>query len=115
MNTASRLSTGTFYFAHIGTSHFAATHSRVKDLIDLTLLIRSDGLSPSRAANALRLVFQRRLTHELPAALAEPPLDWERRFVALAGECQLESDMNGVFRGVAEFFESVMQGGREQS
>ena len=96
---------------HAYTLPRSSTNSRVKDLIDLALLIGSGELSPTRAADALRLTFQRRLTHELPVALVEPPQDWERRFQALADECQLKADMNTVFRGVEEFFERMINGG----
>lgn len=96
---------------HAYTLPRSSTNSRVKDLIDLALLIRSGGLSRTRAADALHLTFQRRRSHELPAALAEPPQDWERRFVALAEECQLEGDMDVVFTIVEEFFERMRKRG----
>jgi hypothetical protein len=94
---------------HAYTLPRSSTNSRVKDLIDLALLIRSGGLSPTRAADALLLTFQRRRTHELPAVLVEPPRDWERRFLALAEECQLEGDMDTVFSSVEEFFQRMMR------
>jgi hypothetical protein len=96
---------------HAYTLPRSSTNSRVKDLIDLALLIRSGGLSPTRAADALLLTFQRRRTHELPAGLVEPSRDWERRFLALAEECQLEGDMDTVFSSVEEFFERMMRTG----
>jgi hypothetical protein len=96
---------------HAYTLPRSSSNSRVKDLIDLALLIGSGEFSPTRAADALRLTFQRRLTHELPVALLGPPQDWERRFQALADECQLKADMNTVFRGVEEFFERMINGG----
>lgn len=100
---------------HAYTLPRSSTNSRVKDLIDLALLIRSGGLSPTRAADALHLTFERRRTHKLPAVLVEPPRDWERRFLALAEECQLEGDMDTVFSGVEEFFERMMKGGGGRS
>ncbi len=100
---------------HAYTLPRSSTNSRVKDLIDLALLIRSGGLSPTQAADALHLTFQRRRTHELPALLVEPPQDWERRFLALAEECQLEGDMDTVFNSVDEFFERMMKGGGGRS
>jgi hypothetical protein len=95
---------------HAYTLPRSSANSRVKDLIDLALLIGSGDLSPTRAADALRLTFQRRRTHELPLALVEPPQDWERRFLALADECQLKGSMNRVFRAVEEFFERMVNG-----
>jgi len=40
-----------------------AANSRVKDLVDLALLIGSDGLDKPRILEALRLTFERRATH----------------------------------------------------
>jgi len=53
-----------------------SANSRVKDLVDMTLLIASGGLD-----DALHLTFERRGTHELPTTLVPPPADWQIRFV----------------------------------
>jgi len=95
---------------HAYTLPRSSANSRVKDLIDLALLIRSSGLTPKRAADAVHLTFDRRRTHELHPALLKPPRDWQARFLALAEECQLEGDMDTVFGEVEEFFEHMMKG-----
>lgn len=41
-----------------------AANSRVKDLVDLALLIGSSGLDKQRIMDALRLIFERRGTHD---------------------------------------------------
>src|ERR1043166_4501571 len=53
-----------------------AANSRVKDLVDLALLIGSGGLDWPRVLDALRLTFERRGTHDLPAGLVPPSADW---------------------------------------
>ena len=100
---------------HAYTLPRSSTNSRVKDLVDLALLIGSGGLSAQGTAAALRVTFERRRTHQLPAALLEPPPDWHGRFLTLAQECELEGDMDRVFRGVQEFFERMRKsvGGRD--
>lgn len=50
-------------------------NSRVRDLVDLYLLIESDSLDLSRATEALRRTFERRVTHEIPVTLTPPPPD----------------------------------------
>jgi len=85
-----------------------STNSRVKDLVDLALLTRSAQLNTDRAAEALRVTFARRRTHELPTILSAPPRDWQARFQALAEECQIEEDMEAAFNGVASFFHMVV-------
>ena len=74
-----------------------AANSRVKDLVDLALLIGSGGLDKQRILEALRLTFERRGTHDLPANLVPPPADWQIPFHALAEECGLPTDVAAVF------------------
>ncbi len=83
-------------------------NSRVKDLVDLALLIGSGGLDKQRILDALRLTFERRGTHDLPASLVPPPADWQIPFQALAEECGLPTDVAAVFAGVQEFVEEVL-------
>jgi len=85
-----------------------AANSRVKDLVDLALLIGSGGLDWHRVLDALRLTFERRGTHDLPAGLVAPPADWQIPFQALAEECGLQTDVAAVFAGVQEYFEEVL-------
>ena len=59
-------------------------------------------------AVALRLTFERRGTHDLPANLVPPPADWQVPFHALAEECGLPTDVAGVFAGVQKFVEEVL-------
>jgi hypothetical protein len=85
-----------------------ASNSRVKDLVDLALLIGSGGLDTQRILEALRLTFERRGTHDLPAGLAQPPVDWQTPFRALAEECGLPTDIAVVFAGLQEYLEEVL-------
>ena len=84
-----------------------SANSRVKDLVDMILLIASGGLDRRRVAEALHLTFERRGTHELPVSLIPPPADWQVPFRALAEECRLPGDLAVVFAGVKEFLDEV--------
>ncbi|MBI3679347.1 MAG: hypothetical protein HY235_03005 [Acidobacteria bacterium] len=77
-------------------------------MVDLALLIGSGGLDKQRILDALRLTFERRGTHELPAGLVPPPADWQIPFQALAEECGLSPDVAAVFDGVQEYLEEVL-------
>jgi hypothetical protein len=79
-------------------------NTRVKDLVDLILLIERTKLDAARLPNAIRETFQRRKTHEIPAALASPPLSWSRPFAEMAAECGLEPDIGKHFSVVTQFF-----------
>ena len=93
---------------HAYTLPRSAANSRVKDLVDLALLIGSDGLNTQRILDALHLTFERRGTHDLPTGLVPPPADWKTPFQALAEECGLSTDVAAVFAGVQEFLEEVL-------
>ncbi|MGH9608483.1 MAG: nucleotidyl transferase AbiEii/AbiGii toxin family protein [Bryobacteraceae bacterium] len=96
---------------HAYTLPRSSANSRVKDLVDLALLIGSGGLSPARVSDAVDITFKRRRTHALPAALLEPPRDWQGRFAVLAEEWQIKRDMDTVFTEVEEFFGRILKGG----
>lgn len=84
-----------------------AASSRVKDLVDLALLIGSGELDKRRILEALRLTFERRGTHDL-AGLDPPPADWQIPFQALAEECGLPTYVTAVFARVQQFLEEVL-------
>ena len=91
-----------------------ASNSRVKDLVDLALLISGSGLDSQRILDALRLTLESRGTHSLPPDLASPPVDWQAPFEALAEECGLPADIGAVFAGVRTFFEIVLASGTQK-
>jgi hypothetical protein len=96
---------------HAYTLPRSSQNSRVKDLVDLALLIGGDQLDQQRIMDALQMTFARRGTHALPASLPVPPEDWETPFRALAEECGLDLDIAAVFETVRKFFEDAIKGG----
>ncbi|MFP5205190.1 MAG: nucleotidyl transferase AbiEii/AbiGii toxin family protein [Acidobacteriota bacterium] len=96
---------------HAYTLPRSSQNSRVKDLVDLALLVGDDRLDRRRVVDALQLTFARRATHALPASLSAPPEDWEMPFRALAEECGLDLDIAVVFERVRTFVENLIKGG----
>jgi hypothetical protein len=92
---------------HAYTLPRSSANSRVKDLVDMALLIGSGGLDTRRVLDALHLTFERRGTHDLPSSLVSPPADWQVPFRALAEECRLPGDLAVVFAGVKQFLDEV--------
>ena len=82
-------------------------NSRVRDLVDLYLLIASASLDSDRCTEALRRTFERRATHDLPRELTPPPADWERPFQAMAEECQIDTEYQHAFSEVIRFWTTV--------
>ena len=80
-----------------------AVNSRVRDLVDMVLLIQSGTLVKSKVAEAVRVTFDRRRTHTLPRTLVHPPIDWRKPFEALATECRLSDGIEGAFAVLEKF------------
>src|SRR5208282_4246746 len=55
-----------------------AVNSRVRDLVDMVLLIQSRTLQSDKVAEAVRVTFDRRGTHVLPNLFPQPPKDWQK-------------------------------------
>ena len=82
-------------------------NTRVKDLVDLVLLIERTTMNAARLPKAIRETCQRRKTHEIPPALASPPVSWSKPFAELAVECGLAPNVEGQFELVAKFFSGL--------
>ena len=84
-----------------------APNSRVRDLVDMVLLIESGKLQTSRVLEALDATFRRRATHPVPDVLVPPPDAWISPFARLAAECSLELSVTDAFGIVREFRERL--------
>lgn len=82
-------------------------NSRVKDLIDLVLLLGSGGFSLEKCRIALKVIFKARGTHLLPGILLAPPPQWSDLFQKLAKECGLNPELMHAFDQVNNFYEQV--------
>jgi hypothetical protein len=74
-----------------------AANTRVRDLVDMVLLIQSGTLDKAQVGEAIRLTFDRRGTHTLPKTLPKPPSGWKKPYEALAKECGLSGTVEGAF------------------
>src|SRR6478672_2307467 len=77
-------------------------NSRVKDLVDLLLLMQTEMDQP-RLRDNIERTFAHRATHLLPPALPPPPESWRPRFQEPATECGLDVDMESAVRDVARY------------
>jgi hypothetical protein len=83
------------------------SNTRVKDLVDLVLLIDAGALDPERLFRDVRDTFQRRKTHDAPATLKPPPEFWRPVFAKLAGECGIDPDIEAQFERVRSYWEQL--------
>lgn len=78
-------------------------NSRVKDLVDLVLLIDAAPMDLERLRRDVADTFRRRGTHVLPERLEPPPAFWEPVFDKLAEECGINGGIGGQFARVERF------------
>jgi hypothetical protein len=64
-------------------------NARVKDLVDLVLLVHSGLLKVTEVEQALETTFRTRTTHSLQAELPKPPKIWSESFRSLAIDLEL--------------------------
>ncbi len=65
-------------------------NSRVRDLVDMLLLIRHSELEIARVGHSLRATFTRRGTHPVPETVPTPPAFWSVQFTSMAASCRIE-------------------------
>ncbi len=84
-----------------------AANTRVRDLVDMVLLIQSATLDRDRVTEAIRVTFERRKTHPLPNVLPAPPAEWQKPYEAFARECGLSGQAEDAFETLRRFAESI--------
>jgi predicted nucleotidyltransferase component of viral defense system len=83
-------------------------NSRVKDLIDLALLMASGELKTNFMKTAIRKIFEYRATHEIPKIISPPPSSWEPKFGKLAKECGLAWDLGKATEQISAFVRKIL-------
>jgi hypothetical protein len=82
-------------------------NSRVRDLVDMVLLIKRTKLNRGKTQDAIKATFKRRGTHSIPRKLSSPPLDWNKPFSFMSQECDLSMDVQGAFQIVNDFHQRL--------
>ncbi len=88
---------------HIYTRTDLQDNSRVKDLVDMVLLIKN-GMDMEKLAYAIDKTFRHRKTHKLPVSLKAPDKSWRGPYLKLAEQCRLSTDIDDAFHYVSAFF-----------
>jgi hypothetical protein len=83
-------------------------NTRVKDLVDMLLLIREGAIDEAAVRENLSKVFHRRNTHELPAKLPLPPDGWGMKFDLLAKECEMSESLDQDMQIVDNFYRKAI-------
>ncbi len=87
--------------------------SRVKDLVDLALLIERGLVEPATFARAVEAVFAERDADCPPRDLPDPPGDWRAPFASMAAEVDLsERTLDGAAGLVRRFYLAAFRDSR---
>jgi hypothetical protein len=75
--------------------HGDRINTRVRDLVDLMLLIELKLVKPTDVLPAVRHVFENRGTHPIPAVIPDPPESWTRDYAEDAAATSLQATTLG--------------------
>jgi len=84
-------------------------NSRVKDLVDLLLLIKLRTFEPQQFRKSLEAVFTIRATHPIPRYLIAPPEVWRVLFNKITKECQIECELEEAFGIIDSFYREMLK------
>lgn len=90
---------------HAYTRPRETANSRVRDLVDLVLILEHETLVPERLSRAIDATFRRRHTHPVPEVVPAPPPDWSKPLAALAAECELDYTLAAAHERVQAFWQ----------
>lgn len=82
-------------------------NTRVRDLVDLVLILEHETLAAERVSVAIDATFRRRGTHPVAGRVHEPPRAWATPFAALATECHLRHTLDTAHRHVETFWRQL--------
>jgi len=86
-------------------------NTRVKDLVDLVVLLQRGSLDPASVGVAVDATFAARRTHEVPSRVPDAPDSWKSEFASLAREAGLAlTDAGDAVDAVRGFWDSIEVG-----
>lgn len=83
-------------------------NSRVKDLVDMILLIDTGAIEPEDVAAAVVATFRHRDTHPIQESLPDPPKSWTRPYAAIATTCHIDVDIDTAVVHLREYYYHVI-------
>lgn len=83
--------------------------SRVKDFVDMVLLIEHGLPDKALVLKAIAATFDRRKTHPIPTELPPPPPAWERTYSDMAADCGVKKkDIKNAFNFVSGYWKNLL-------
>ena len=84
-------------------------NSRVKDVVDILLLMESDLLDKNLLAKSISKVFIRRKTHNIPDNLEIFPSEWKTSFNNLIKNCEIKIDFDQAYQLINKYYKKTIQ------
>ena len=82
-------------------------NSRVKDLIDMILLINDKKMKKGRVLDITKATFNRRDGAAFPLVFHVPPGNWRKKFIDYAKECGIDEDIKSAVEKVRSYCSAV--------
>ncbi len=82
-------------------------NSRVKDLVDMVLILEAGEMDFGAVNNALQKTFERRGTHPLPNIFPDPPTLWEKPFLEMIRALGYSISIKEAIKKVRHYMESL--------
>ena len=82
-------------------------NSRVKDLVDMILLIQEGKMSKSKVKESIIAVFNSHKFSQIPSKLNPPPPAWPPTFSKLADECEIKITIKEAFQMLDSFYSKL--------
>jgi hypothetical protein len=83
-------------------------NSRVKDLADMVLYLETRSPDPVAVAQSVRMIFEIRNTHAIPALLPPPPQSWNAEYADIAARCDLRAaDLKVAYQMLPAYWASL--------
>lgn len=83
---------------------------RVKDLVDMVLLIERGALTTNEVRAAVAATFKTRARQAVPGKLTPPPPSWIAEYAALAAEADVSAnELNPAFERLSEYWDSIVK------
>ncbi len=83
-------------------------NSRVRDLIDMVLLIDQGTINETKLLHCIQKTFRIRNTHSLPIKLPTPPAFWKTPFADMATSCQIDPSIDLQFEKLCAFCHEIL-------
>lgn len=83
-------------------------NSRVKDLVDMVLLLETNSLEFEGVVAAVVATFRHRDSHVIPETFPDPPPSWKQPYAALASACRIDVSLGAAVDRVGTYYQRIV-------